>query len=684
MGETFVSLEQAAELEGVAYKGMASRISRNTASYKVKTERPRDGGKDRVLVALSSLSKKARKLYKETLKVNGSDVVTEKRTEAEAPWYVEVDLNWYIQNNSKEYYGAVELAKSVREFLNYCEADRTRFADEFARKLGISQRTLYRHSKVYLEASAWASKLGKDEGKNYEFFKILALCRKPKADNTFPSLTAEARAIIENIWFDKGFAANAGTIEMLYWKLEQIAGQRGWEIPSYKTVARYIKHVMDSGGQSVHFLAANGMREFRNKKMIKGKRDTTSLAVMEFVQGDGHTFDCWVAYKYPNGKVQAVRPKLVSWIDTRSRVVMGDVMDVTVGAQVVKESVVKMIYEWGTPKHLHIDNGKEYTAEAMLGQSRKERTPKDVIELDSETLGFVRSIGVEDWSRSLPHQPWGKGQKERFFGTVTGSFTKWMDSYVGTLTGSRTAAKKKKDIKKMLERGQLLWMDEFYALWKKWLTEFYHQREHSSLKKDGEKHTKPIELYANAEDRYVKPAPPRSFAAMLLMKADKALVRNQGITKFGHLYTDYELHKYVGETVGIKWDIDDVTKLYVFDKDGRKICEAASAELLAIAPRVPQEALETHLRNQKRQLKETREALDYYQTPFEYRGEVETPAVVGGLDLTIKAKRDDKVVALPQDKEYRSDAKASKEKRSDSEFIAKRGEEALSILRRLG
>ena len=54
------------------------------------------------------------------------------------------------------------------------------------------------------------------------------------------------------------------------------------------------------------------------------------------------------------------------------------------------------------------------------------------------------------------------------------------------------------------------------------------------------------------------------------------------------------------------------------------------------------------------------------------------------LFRSIKAKRDDKVVALPQDKEYRSDAKASKEKRSDSEFIAKRGEEALSILRRLG
>ena len=90
---------------------------------------------------------------------------------------------------------------------------------------------------------------------------------------------------------------------------------------------------------------------------------------------------------------------------------------------------------------------------------------------------------------------------------------------------------------------------------------------------------------------------------MLLMKADTALVRNQGITKFGTLYTDYELCHYVGKHVGIKWDIDDVTKLYVFDEEGRKICEAVSAELLAFGPHCSQAALERHLRDQKRRRK---------------------------------------------------------------------------------
>ena len=76
------------------------------------------------------------------------------------------------------------------------------------------------------------------------------------------------------------------------------------------------------------------------------------------------------------------------------------------------------------------------------------------------------------------------------------------------------------------------------------------------------------------------------------MRTGTAFVSNQGIMKFGTLYTDYRLVKYVGEKVGIKWDIDDVTKLYVY-RDGRKICEAVSAELLTIAPKVSQETSET-------------------------------------------------------------------------------------------
>ena len=47
------------------------------------------------------------------------------------------------------------------------------------------------------------------------------------------SLTDEQKAIIENIWFDKRFAANLGTIEMLYERFELEADRRDREAVSY-------------------------------------------------------------------------------------------------------------------------------------------------------------------------------------------------------------------------------------------------------------------------------------------------------------------------------------------------------------------------------------------------------------------------------------------------------------------
>jgi putative transposase len=689
--EIFVTLEEAAELEGISYKGMASRIQRNPNNFKTKTQ-PRDGGKDRVLVALSSLSKKARRGHKEKMNIDGRDVVISERVaEEEVPWYVGVDLNWYIENFSSNYYKAVELAKKIQEFLDYNDGERTTFSEEFAKELGISQRTLYRYSKDYLEASAWAMKLNKEDDHTYDFFKVLSLCRKPKQTYTFPSLSEEVKAYIENIWFDKNFAANAGTIEMLYSKLEEVAEQKEWEYPSYQTVARYIDYLMNVRREkNAHFLAAKGIREYKNKVMVKKLRDTGALPVMGLVQGDEHTFDCWVSYTHPNGKVVAIKPRLVAWIDTRSRTILGDVLCLHANSQILKQSLLKMIYSnpGGVPQWLLIDNGKDYTAETMTGRKRSQR--KDELCFDSETKGFYKSIGILDDMRSIPYQPWSKAQIERFFGTVCSSFTKWMFSYTGTLTGSKTAAKIKKDIPKMLNRGELLTLEEFFEVWTKWKNEVYHMKAHSGLKRQGEKYTAPIELFMNAEERYYKPAPPKSYASILMMKADRVLVRNIGIRKFNQEYTAPELARYIGEKVDIKWDSEDITRLYVYTQTGEKICEAVAQELLMIAPKVTQKALEEHIKEQKRQIRSDRETIEYRTTPLEERisqYEGSRGEIVGAVDLMIIGNKDDKVVALPQDKQFREVLKDKKDKPKqdiDNEFFNKKAERALSKLRALG
>lgn len=684
MPDVFITMKEAAEFEGVKYGTFAQRIARNPKQYKTRTQPQENGGKEQVLVSVDSLTAKGRKAWRAAQKIDGRDVVIEKRTES-APWYVGVDLNHYTEQHKKEFYEAVELAARVQDFIDYDGPDRTAYAERYALGLGVSLPTLYRYVENVLKASAWALKMEKEDGQNRDYFRALALCRKPREKASFPSLTDEQKALIENIWFDRRFAANLGTIEMLYEKFEEVGQGRGWEsYPSIKTVARYIKHLMDKpGAESARYLAANGVREWKNKKMLKGRRDATSLKVMEYVVGDEHTFDFWVQWVAPNGKVKAVRPKLVAWMDMRSRAIVGDVACVNANGDTLKESLVKMLYSHpgGVPHILHVDNGKDYTKKELTGQSRRKRNID--FAFDSETVGFYQSIGIEEVGRSLPYQPWDK-PIERFFSTVCSKFSKWFESYTGTLTGSKTYAKRQKDVDGMLERGELLTMEEFFEAWTEWKETKYHTREHRGLKDAGERWTTPIEVFENAP-RYEKAAPPREYVAMLLMKADTARVYNYGITKFGVTYADSELGKYIGQHVGIKWDIDDVTKLYVYDKEGRKICEAVAPELLAFGPHCSQATLEAHMKAQKQQLKNVREALEDFTTPYELRVEQGRPSdAVGKLDLTIKAERSPKVIALPNDKEYRAEAAASRKagkKTSGDEFLGKKADDALARLR---
>lgn len=604
MPDVFITLEEAAAFESVSYKTLTQRIYRNPQQYKTKSQAREGGGKDQVLISTSSLSAKARKAWRAAQKVEGSEVIIDKRAQEAVPWYVTADLNQYTEANKKRFYEAVELAARVQDFIDYDGPDRTGYAERYALGLGISPQSLYRYMKNVLEANAWALKLEKEDGKSRDYFRALALCRKPKETGTFPSLTDEQKAIIENIWFDKRFAANLGTIEMLYERFELEAERREWEeYPSIKTVARYIKFLMGQrGAESARFLAANGTREWKNKRMMKGKRDATSLQVMEYVVGDEHTFDFWVQWTAPNGKIKAVRPKLVAWLDMRSRAIIGDVACVNANSQTLKESLVKMIYSnpGGVPHILHVDNGKDYTAKAMTGQNRKHRKIDLDFAFDSETVGF------------------------------------------------------------------------------------YHTRKHRGLSDAGEKWVTPIEMFENGP-RYEKAAPPREYAAMLLMKAATARVTNQGINKFGTLYTDTELAYYVNQKVNIKWDIDDVTKLYVYDMEGKKICEAVSAELLAFGPHCSQAALEKHLRDQKRNEREVREYLEERVRPYELRLEdgARPSDAVGMIDLTIKATPSQKLVSLPKDRMFRSEqaSKTSRKKVTDDTFLNAKGDKALSLLR---
>lgn len=695
MKEAYVSLVEAAELEGVQYDSFKKKVYRNSERFLIKIDKSNNGGKERKLVAVSSLSKSAREAYKKQKQLIEMDANCEHTKQMERPWYVDIDLEWYIEKNKQSYFKAVELGNIIRQFLSYNEKNRTEFAEEFAQEyLGKSQRTLYRYTSAYLEASVWADKLGKKDGCDYEFFKVLCFCRKPKETGRFPSFTEEVKHVIKNIWFNQEFAKNNGTREMLYEELKKISELNGWEkIPSYQSVARYISYLMEEKGMySTWILAREGTVGWRNKAMIKGSRDTKNLKVMEILMGDEHTFDCWVTYKNENGTVSPIRPKLVAWIDVRSRMILGDILCKDANSDILKQSLFKVLYHdaIGVPKYIYIDNGKDYTSQPMTGYNRKkrrkekaERRKEYFPKFDDVTKGFYKSIGIEDDHEALPYQPWSKGEIERFFSTVCQKFSKWFSSYTGTLTGSKTSDKINKDIKKLMQEGKLLTIEEFYEKWHYWVTNVYAKKQHSSLKKLGEEWVTPKGLFENGE-RYQKATPPISYATMLMKRSDNVRVNQTGITRFGYEYRSDILFDYIGKKVNIKYDPWDITTLYVFDGD-RQIGEVYAQELLQFDTSISEKTIE-HLKRQKRQEARERKRLEDANMPFDQLNEnlKGFNPVTGGINLMVEGTgKKSNVVAIPNDQTYKQNVSMRKQKEHEEidDYLSQQAEEALRKLR---
>ena len=126
--EAYVTLEEAAELEEVKYKTLSKNISRNAEGFVIKNEKGINGGKDRVFVAVSSLSKSARNAYE----APEGEAETVQDIREEAPWYVGTDIEWYMANYKENYFKGIELRNIVRKFLEYDDRGRTQYAEEFS------------------------------------------------------------------------------------------------------------------------------------------------------------------------------------------------------------------------------------------------------------------------------------------------------------------------------------------------------------------------------------------------------------------------------------------------------------------------------------------------------------------------------------------------------------------------
>lgn len=140
------------------------------------------------------------------------------------------------------------------------------------------------------------------------------------------------------------------------------AAKAGIDVPALHNARRWYKRTTS---KAMEVLGREGLEAL--KRLYPAQiRDRSKLHALEGVNGDYHRFDVFVRMQTPDGMV-VVRPQLVAFQDLLSGKILGWRLSHSANSQTVQLCLGQMIEEWGIPKHVLLDNGREFAAKTITG-----------------------------------------------------------------------------------------------------------------------------------------------------------------------------------------------------------------------------------------------------------------------------------------------------------------------------
>ena len=343
------------------------------------------------------------------------------------------------------------------------------------------------------------------------------------------------------------FQESKPSARSVYTLLEIESEKRGWELPSYRTFLNFLK----AFPEDVWIKTREGKKAYYDKFLPYIERNSEELSPMEIIVGDHHQIDVAVIDK--RGKV--FFPWLTAWMDQRSKKIVGYYVSRQPNSSTILYSLKNVIEDYGVPKRVYVDNGKDYRSKTFMGKQKRFK-----VEINSEAEGIFYLLGITPIF-AIPYNARAKNI-ERFFKTFTLYFSKFQKGY----RGSNVKERPEKVAKEIKDRD-LMSFDEFKKRIDDFIV-FYNTK----LKNKGLNAT-PDEVFYNNE--YTKVGITQEVKRLLFMKISgfRKVSRN-GIWIFDNWYRDERLLDYFGKKVVVRYDPEDLGKVFVYDMKGRFICEA--------------------------------------------------------------------------------------------------------------
>jgi putative transposase len=339
-----------------------------------------------------------------------------------------------------------------------------------------------------------------------------------------------------------------------------------------------------------------GEKALNDKCLPYIERDAGLLDVGEVLVADGHTLNFQILHPF-TGK--PARMTMITWYDWASCYPAGWEIMATENIQCVAAGLRRAILALGKmPSVAYLDNGKAFKAKVFTDDG-----------IDFEEAGFYgmfARLGIETifaWPYNAQSKP-----VERFFETFS-EMERLMPTFTGTSIEDKPAHMLRNErLHKALHEkrygGWVPTIEETNKIIAGWVAE-YAVRPHRGLKG-----LQPGEVFASGRG----PGIDERALRYLMMSVEHKTVRRNGISLFGRNYYDDALYGYGNdERVLIRYDLEDLSRIYVYDVTGAKeVCEATPVKKLHPVARVSGNeedlALVKEGIRQKRALKRSTEA----------------------------------------------------------------------------
>lgn len=340
-----------------------------------------------------------------------------------------------------------------------------------------------------------------------------------------------------------------------YRRLQRAAADKGWTVPSHKTLQRRLDAEVPPPVQTFLRYGADALAH----AFPHLERDRDGILPMQILNLDGHTWDVMV--RWPNGTVG--RPHGLAVQDIASRKILAVRHDLTLNHHLVRLALGDVFREHGLCQAIFMDNGRENAAQAISGGQRRLRWGKTP---EEEPDGLLKTLGI----KAIAVTPyWGQAKPiERAFRDFAHDLAK-SPEFEGAYTGHNPVAKPDNYGQRAVPFA------EFEAIVRRELAHYNAQLGRRGAGMNGRSFD---QVFAEGLGRQIRPKATDAQLRLCLL-ASKAVTmdaQSGAVAVEGHRYWSPELAALKRQKVIVRFDPEAMdAPAYVYATDGRFLAEAA-------------------------------------------------------------------------------------------------------------